>query len=106
MIVSGTVGEAINFAPSTTEEEIVQNIRTLLTTAVFSVPLERRLGVAWNLVDSPLNEDIEASYREDIFNQIRLYEPRVEVVSIDFKYMPAESKVVPIVEFKIKEGAA
>ena len=36
---------AINFAPASTAEEVIQNVRTILTTTVYSVPLDRNFGI-------------------------------------------------------------
>ena len=48
-------GNAINFAPSNEVEEILQNVRTICTTAKFSVPMDRALGIDGSLIDEPVN---------------------------------------------------
>ena len=38
--IVGTL-EKVNFAPSTIEEEVIQNIKTLISTMIYTVPLDR-----------------------------------------------------------------
>lgn len=97
---------AIDWEPNTQEMEIAQNIKTLLSTYVFSVPLDRRFGISWAVIDEPLDGSAEGALREELFNAIQKYEPRVIIRSIDFKYDADEQKLNPIVDVLIKGGGA
>ncbi len=73
----------INFAP-TKIEEIMQNVRTILVTTKYSVPLNRKFGIDGNIIDLPLPL-AKAKLINEIVNAIKKYEPRVDVTNIDFK---------------------
>ena len=73
----------INLFPTSVVEEITQNIQGLLSTEVGTVPLDRKLGLKFDFVDNPT---MNALMKAKIFilETIQEYEPRVEVVDIDF----------------------
>ena len=49
-----TTGQTqINFAPKTVVEEVLQNVRCILRTTKFSVPLDRDLGIDAEPLDMP-----------------------------------------------------
>ena len=48
-----TLDEKINFAPDSEVEEILQNIRTILSTRIGTVPLDRDFGTTWEHIDKP-----------------------------------------------------
>ncbi len=63
--------------------EILQNIRMILATVVFSCPLDR--GFAWNPdVDAPINV-VQATQTARIVEAIRKYEPRAQVVNVSYQ---------------------
>ncbi|MBQ4432482.1 MAG: GPW/gp25 family protein, partial [Synergistaceae bacterium] len=65
-------------------EEVVQNIRTIITTAKYSVPLFREFGVDGELVDIPSLE-ASAKLKADIIMAVRKYEPRAKITRINFE---------------------
>lgn len=83
MDVSFVVGisSAVNLSPANEYEEILQNIRTILSTPVGSVPLDRDFGVDMSFIDRPLPK-AQAEMASGIVNALRTYEPRVSVQSI------------------------
>lgn len=82
-IVTGLLSE-INFAPATEVEEILQNVRCILSTTKFSVPLDRDFGLDATYLDKPL-EVAKAKMASDIVLAISEYEPRVTVSDILFE---------------------
>lgn len=87
-------------------DEIVQNIRTILTTMRGTLYLDRNFGLNPDLIDTPQLQAI-IKYREEIINQIEKYEPRVNVVEIDFttnKNDALSGSLTPIVRIEIKNG--
>ena len=81
--ISGLNTTEINLFPQTIVEEIIQNIRMLLTTVIGSVPLDRGLGLNATFVDEPAPRGI---MKASIFvlETIQEHEPRVEVMEVDF----------------------
>lgn len=104
MIVSGNQDGSINWEPGSELTEVVQNVQTLLSTHVFSVPLDRRLGVLWDAIDEPLNGSSESILREELLNVIQTYEPRAIVNSVEFTYAPQKERMIPVVDIAIKGG--
>ena len=79
-LLAGQTGD-IDFAPASEYAEILQNIRTILATPVYSVPLDRSFGVNASFVDMPL-PIAQAKIGQEIITAIRKYEPRVTVTRI------------------------
>ena len=72
----------INFAPSE-YEEIIQNVRTIMTTFKKSIPMFREFG-ADKILDQPINI-VETRITSQIANTIKRYEKRAKLVSIEYK---------------------
>lgn len=51
--VTAAAGPGIDFAPESETEEILQNLRTILATAMGSVPLDRAFGVDASMWTTP-----------------------------------------------------
>lgn len=71
----------VDFDPDNEALEVIQNVRTILATPKFSVPLLRDFGVENGLTDSPINT-AGAKLKSDIIMAVRKYEPRAEIVSL------------------------
>lgn len=81
-VVSTLDGE-ISFAPSTTVQEIIQNVRTIITTVKGSVPLDREFGIDGSIVDKPLPV-AQAMVSRDVVSAIKRYEPRAKVKKVEY----------------------
>ena len=92
--------QEISFAPKTEAEEIIQNVRTILTTRRGSVPLDRNFGMDTSIVDQPVNR-IRALLTTDIIETIERYEPRAEVTAVDFSGDGEEGAILPRVKVVI-----
>lgn len=75
--------ESVNFAPDTEVEEIIQNVRAILSTIKGSVPLDRDFGVDASYLDKPINV-AKAMLSSEIIKAARAYEPRVTITAVDF----------------------
>lgn len=101
VIITGNERPAIDFAPKTTAEEIVQNVRTILTTIKYEIPLDREFGIDGSPVDLPMPQ-AQALLTNDIIRQIRRYEPRAVINSITFTG-ELDGRLTPRVEVTIHE---
>lgn len=81
--ILGIKPDKINLSPSSVVEEIRQNLVIILTTVIGTVPLDRKFGIRMDFIDAPV---LRAMMKARIFilETIHEYEPRVEVLSIDF----------------------
>lgn len=73
----------INFA-ATGSEEILQNVKTILTTPMGTVPFDREFGIDWSLLDLPIRE-ARAKLTVEYMDKVKKYEPRARVKQVDFE---------------------
>lgn len=91
-------------APTTLEEEVAQNIWTILSTPIGSAPLAATVGIATDDLDEPINI-VKARMSGRIISAISNLEPRAEVTNISFKETDhATGRLMPIIKFKLREG--
>ncbi len=83
MKYSVELAAAVNFAPATETEEILQNVRTILATREGSVPLDRDLGLTWEHIDKPYPV-ARSLMTAAVIEAIEAYEPRATVESVEF----------------------
>lgn len=98
--------EGIDFAPKDILTEIIQNVRTIISTTQFSVPLDRRFGIDGTVIDLPLPVAM-ARISAEVIRAITECEPRCRVVSVDFEETAAteaeEGHLTPKVSIAIKD---
>lgn len=87
---------------------ICQNLRVILATLTFSVPLDRAFAHAGRLIDSPAPNDA-ARLAVDLVEAIERYEPRIRVEKLEFAYVDRkdqlmEGQLTPKVTFSLREG--
>ena len=92
--------QGIDFAPASEAAEILQNLRTIITTTRYSVPLDRDFGINAEMLDAPINV-AQARLQSEMITAIKKYEPRVEITSISFTG-PDDGVLVPKVQVRIK----
>lgn len=90
---------AVDFAPATPIEEIVQNLRTILNTAVGTVPLDRDFGVPVDLIDRPMPV-ARARLTAQIVKAVHKYEPRAAVKRVTYTG-DIDGRLVPKLEVEI-----
>jgi len=97
-----TQGTDVDFAPSSTVAEILQNVRTIMGTIKYSVPLDREFGIDVDYLDKPMPV-VQASMASDLLTTLKKYEPRVDVTAITFSG-DETGKLVPKVEVRLVDG--
>jgi phage baseplate assembly protein W len=88
--------------PETELEEIIQNVRTILSTPKGTVPLMRDFGVSWQIVDT-LSPELEMKMKEEIYFQIERWEKRAKVRKIKIE-TSNEGEVKATVTIETKFG--
>lgn len=90
-------------------EGLFQRLRIILTTVVYSVPLDRGFAVTGDFIDSPLPQ-ATALLLSGLIEAVEKYEPTVKVESINFSSTNTtwedlmEGRAYPIVRFELREG--
>ena len=74
---------AVDFAPETEAVEILQNVRTILSTRIGTVPLHRDFGISWDHIDKPYPVAKQLMMVE-VIEAIEKFEPRAKVESVEF----------------------
>ena len=100
-LITANEKASIDLAPKTTAEEVLQNVRTIITTVKYQIPLDREFGIDGNVVDLPMPE-AEAKLTQEIFQAVRRYEPRAVIESISFSG-DESGRLVPKLEVSINE---
>lgn len=92
---------AIDLAPKTTVEEVLQNVRTIISTIKYEIPLDRDFGIDGDVIDMPMQQ-AQAKLTQEIFRAVRQYEPRAVIESISFSGNES-GKLTPTLEVSIRE---
>jgi len=101
--ILGLTTTRINWFPTTVFEEIIQNVAVLMTTVVGTVTLDRRLGIMATFIDEPIPRGM-MQLSIFLLETIQEYEPRVEVLEVDFAPNPVDAmdgKLYPRVKVRI-----
>lgn|SRR5690625_1900339 len=100
--ISANDAQEIDFAPQSIEREVVQNVRTILSTQAGTVPIDRDFGISWGPVDQPMNR-VSAAMNAEVIRKIRKYEPRARVLRVYVTDAdPANGTVVPRVKIEVR----
>jgi phage baseplate assembly protein W len=73
--------------------DISETIKNIITTPKGTVALDRNFGTDPNILDQPVNL-IEGLLMVEIIRQIKLYEPRVNVIEVTFE-MDENNNLIP-----------
>lgn len=92
----------INFSPSTTIEEILQNVNTIVTTSKFSVPLFREFGVDASFLDEP-TPLVKSKMVAEITEKVEFFEERVIVEQISIE-SNNDGRMIPTLQISIRQG--
>ena len=99
--INGGIAPPINFAPATIAEEVMQNVRMVISTVKYSVPMDREFGIDGAVIDRPINI-AKARITNEIFRAVRRYEPRAVIESIDFEG-DESGQLTPTIKVRISE---
>jgi phage baseplate assembly protein W len=80
---------------------VMQNVRTILTTRRGTVPLDRDFGISFEFLDSPVNTT-QAKAEQEIFLQLKKYEPRVILKQIVWNTDILSGQILPSVKVEVK----
>lgn len=99
-IIDTTKESEINFAPQNTYEEVIQNLYLLYSTMEYEIPLDRELGLSGIYIDKPI-ETAKALIMAELYDKTEKYEPRAEIITIDFETDYGTGTLKPIVEVEV-----
>ena len=76
------------------EAEIYQNLKTLFTTPIGTVPLDRDFGIDFRILDQPLPV-ARNKYSIELSEKVQRYEPRVSIKALTFEYEELIGRMYP-----------
>jgi phage baseplate assembly protein W len=82
-------------------QEVMQNVRMILTTRRGTVPLDRDFGISFEFLDSPINMT-RAKAEQEIFLQLKKYEPRAVLKQIMWETDVISGQISPSVKVEVK----
>jgi phage baseplate assembly protein W len=83
--------------------EVMQNVRTILTTRRGTVPLDRDFGISFEFLDSPINTT-RAKAEQEIFLQLKKYEPRATLKQIMWEADVTSGQILPSVKVEVNQN--
>lgn len=86
---------------SAPNEEVSRNVKVILTTVEGTVPYDRKFGIDGEILDLPINE-AKGLYTVECVRKVREYEPRANVLSVDFIYDEVNGTLHPKVVIQIE----
>lgn len=92
--------QAISFAPSNLLEEVTQNLMTIFTTKVNTVPYMRDFGLPDSIIDLPMDQ-VQMILRLYYLKQVKQYEPRVKITNIKWNFT-LDGVLKPLISFELK----
>ena len=101
-IIRGDDNAALSVQPESAAEEVLQNVRVLLSSVKYDVPLARGLGLDTEYLHKP-QPAAETLLYQAIADALEDYEPRAELQSMDFELDAGSGVIIPIVEVEINE---
>lgn len=102
MIYPVTAADKIKIMPVTVTEEVLQNVRTILSTIKGTVFMNRTFGISADLIDEPLNI-AKARIEADIIEAVEEWEPRARVDSIEYQEtsMAKDGRLLPVIYVEV-----
>lgn len=67
----------------TENNEIIENLNTIITTPQGTVPLDRNFGLDMSILDEPINL-VAGKLTVELIRKAQLYEPRVKIREVIF----------------------
>lgn len=90
----------VNFSPQDEATEVIQNVKTILSTLKGTVPMDREFGISGEIIDLPVPA-AQAQMTAEIVDAVNKYEPRAQVVSVNYEGTETDGNVVAKVRLKI-----
>lgn len=82
------------------KDRIIQNIFNILNTYKYEVAYNRDLGISPDILDKDV-ETMKSIITEDLFDNIKKYEPRAVLKSVEVTEITADGKIIAVVKIEI-----
>ena len=82
------------------QDRIIQNIYNILNTYKYEVAYNRNLGISPDVIDKDV-ETMKSIITEDLFDNIKRYEPRATLKSVEVKEISSDGKIVAVIKIEV-----
>jgi len=86
---------------TTGAQEVIQNVKLIITTRKGTQPLDRNFGISFDFLDSPMPR-VRAMIEQEIFMALRRYEPRAVLRQVTWNTDPMSGSVKPNVSIQVR----
>lgn len=100
--VSGNL-ESVEIMPATTEDEIIQNIRTIVSTIQGEAPMCRDVGVSKEAIHRPQSV-AQVLLTRDIYTAVQDQETRAELKNVAYSETEKWGAMAPVLEVELGGG--
>lgn len=101
-LITVSTGTPLNLSPSGVIEDVIQNVRMIMSTLIYTVPYDRSFAITGDYLDNPIQLN-RALASADVVQAIKSREPRAEVREVSFEGNGLEGQLKPIVRILINE---
>lgn len=81
--------------------EVLQNVKTILTTPLFTVPLDRLFGMNYTVIDEPINH-AQNFIIPEILAKIQRFERRARVLEVTFEGDGLVGHLIPTIRIQVQ----
>ena len=81
-------------------DRIIQNVKNILNTYKYEVAYNRNLGISPDILDKDV-ETMKSIIMEDLFDNIKQYEPRAKLKAVDIKEITADGAISAVITIEI-----
>ncbi|MCM1062019.1 MAG: hypothetical protein NC452_17265 [Eubacterium sp.] len=100
-ITADSRNPVFSFAPQSTEQEVMQNLSLLICAVKYSLPLAREMGLGSEYLHRPQNA-AQALIVRDIHENAEAYEPRANILNVEFAADSATGETYVKIEAEVK----
>ena len=98
--LDSTKPQTISFAPSSLLEEVMQNLMTIFTTKVNTVPYMRDFGLPDSVIDLPM-DTAKMILKNYYLQQVKRYEPRAKITNLEWSFT-VDGALRALISFELK----
>ena len=102
-IVKAFTPGTLKLAAESVDEEVLHNVAMIVSSPIFSVPLDRGLGLAQRFIDKPI-QVAQSILISEVLDAVEEYEPRAEVTNVTFEKGETPGLLVPVLEVNIVDN--
>lgn len=82
------------------KDRIIQNIFNILNTYKYEVAYNRDFGISADVLDKDI-ETMKSIITEDLFDNIKKYEPRATLKSVEIKEITSDGKITAVIKIEV-----